>query len=126
MENAYSAKKAGCITSLLTFHFQHKSPPGVAIIEGHRKINYQPASGEKGVEPNIARVCHASVDEDRIAGAGVVLPPVPLRYLDLLEIGKVLACARGKVSVNLDARDMAGTSYDFGHNRRVVTDAAPH
>src|SRR5262245_39879233 len=126
MENADRVKKAGCIQSPFTFHFQHKSPPTAAIIEGHRKINNQPASGEECVEPNIARVRHAGVDEDRIAGAGVVLPSVAMRYIDLFEVGKVLAGASGEVSVNLDARNMAGSSYCFSHNRRVVADAASH
>src|SRR5262245_1122194 len=49
-----------------------------------------------------------------------------MRYLDLSEVGEVFAGARGEVSVNLDARNMAGSSYCFSHNRRVVSDAASH
>jgi hypothetical protein len=124
MENADSAKKVGCITLVLTFHFQHKSPPTAAIVEGHRKIKNQSAPGEKGIEPNSARVCHAGVDEDRVAGAGIELSSVSMRYLDLPEVCKVLAGARGEISVNLDARYVAGSSYDFSHNRCVVADAA--
>jgi|SRR5215475_4641067 len=69
---------------------------------------------------------HAGVDEDRVARAGVVLPSVAMRYLDLPEVCKILAGARGEVGVNLDASYLAGSSYDFGHNRRVVADAASH
>jgi len=106
MENADLIKKAGCITPLLTFHFQHKSPPCVAVIEGYRKIKNQSASREERVKPNRARVCHAGVNEDCIAGAGVVLHSVAMRYLDLPEVGKVITGARGEVGVNLDARNM--------------------
>jgi hypothetical protein len=82
VENADSSKKFGRITLVFAFHFQHKSPSAAAIIESHREIKNQSASWEKGVEPNSARVCHAGVDEDRIAGAGVVLPSVATRHLD--------------------------------------------
>jgi len=126
VENADSAKKLGCITLVFTYHFQRKSPPTAAVVEGNCKIKNQSASGEKGVEPNSARMRHAGVDEDRIAGAGIVHPSVAMRYLDLPEVGKVLAGARGEVSVNLDARYLAGSSYYFSHNRCVVADAAPH
>jgi hypothetical protein len=126
VEDADLAEKVGCITSILAFHFQHSAPPCVAIIESHRKIKNQPASGEEGIEPNSARVCHAGVDEDRIAGAGVVLYPVAMRYLGLPEVFKVLTGARGKVNINLDAHDLAGSSYDFSHDRCVITDAASH
>src|SRR5215510_959783 len=71
-------------------------------------------------------MCHAGVDEDRVAGTGVELPSVAMRYLDLPEVGKVLAGARGEVSVNLDARYLAGSSYCFSHNRCVIADAASH
>jgi hypothetical protein len=126
MENAYMGKKVGCITSFFAFHFQHKSPPTAAIIEGHRKIENQPAAREKRVKPNIARARHAGVDEDRITRTEAVLHSVAMRYLDLLEIGKVFAGARGEVSVNLDSRYMAGSPYDFRHDSCVVTDAASH
>src|SRR5262249_21316510 len=61
-----------------------------------------------------------------IAGAGVVLPAVAMRYLDLPEVFKILTGARGEFSVDLDANYMTGISYDLSHDCCVVTDAAPH
>jgi hypothetical protein len=71
-------------------------------------------------------MCHAGVDEDRVAGAGVERHSVAMRHLDLPEVVKVFAGARGEVSVNFDACYLAGSSYDFSHNRCVVADSASH
>jgi len=69
-------------------------------------------------------MCGAGVDKDGVAWAGIVVPTVAVYDLDVLDIAKILRGTGRKVSVDLDADDVAAGPNDFSHDRRVVSDAA--
>ena len=92
---------------------------------GCQEENQSP-SQSKRIKPYGSRVSRASIDEDRIAGTWYVLASVCVNDLHVSEMSEIPPGTIGELAVDFDPDDVTGRSDDFGHDRRVVPDAAAH